>query len=306
MKVAFLGYGEIGAAVLTGLVTQHEVIVVVTHEPSFGGLDEDHVASLSSWLELPTLYARNAGEDHVIRAIKDCEPEVLVSANWRTTVPEPVLEIPSRYPVNIHDALLPGYAGFGSVNWAIRNGETRIGLTVHVMEAELDTGPVLHTVVVPIDAEDTAGIVYARLLREYPGGVLTALDLIADGIRPVPQPTVGASFYHRITEADNKIDWSLPTTLLVNLIRAQSDPFRNAWCTVNGEKLYVKRAKRPVRSYRGTPGRVVRHAEGGVAVVCGPSWEADSNGIILLEIQREGHRSQPAAQYFTKLGIQLH
>jgi folate-dependent phosphoribosylglycinamide formyltransferase PurN len=100
------------------------VIVVVTHEPSFGGLDEDHVASLSSWLELPTLYARNAGEDHVIRAIKDCEPEVLVSANWRTTVPEPVLEIPSRYPVNIHDALLPGYAGFGSVNWAIRNGET--------------------------------------------------------------------------------------------------------------------------------------------------------------------------------------
>jgi methionyl-tRNA formyltransferase len=278
----------------------------VTHEPSFGGLDEDHVASLSSWLELPTLYARNAGEDHVIRAIKDCEPEVLVSANWRTTVPEPVLEIPSRYPVNIHDALLPGYAGFGSVNWAIRNGETRIGLTVHVMEAELDTGPVLHTVVVPIDAEDTAGIVYARLLREYPGGVLTALGLIADGIRPVPQPTVGASFYHRITEADNKIDWSLPTTLLVNLIRAQSDPFRNAWCTVNGEKLYVKRAKRPVRSYRGTPGRVVRHAEGGVAVVCGPSWEADSNGIILLEIQREGHRSQPAAQYFTKLGIQLH
>lgn len=51
---------------------------------------------------------------------------MIVSANWRTRVPEQALRIPSRCPINVHDALLPGYAGFGSVNWSIRNGETKI------------------------------------------------------------------------------------------------------------------------------------------------------------------------------------
>ena len=83
--------------------------------------------------------------------------------------------------IDIHDALLPDYAGFGSVNWSIRNGETKIGLTVHVMERELDTGPILHTVTVPIGPLDTATTVTGELLNNYPDAVLTALDLIAQG-----------------------------------------------------------------------------------------------------------------------------
>jgi methionyl-tRNA formyltransferase len=160
-------------------------------------------------------------------------------------------------------------------------------------------------VIVPIGTEDTAGTVYSKLLQEYPGAVLKALNLLADGAQPVPQPSAGSTFYHRITEADTRIDWSLPTRQLVNLIRAQSDPFTNAWCMVNGEKLYVKRAKEPCRSYRGTPGRVIKYAEDGVAVVCGPSWEARSDGIILLEVQGEGQQPQSATSFFKKLGAQL-
>lgn len=121
----------------------------------------------------------------------------------------------------------------------------------------------------------------------------------------MPQPAEGPSFYHRITEADNRIDWTLPTTRLVNLIRAQSDPFGNAWCLVGGRKLYVKRAKRPVRSYRGTPGRVVKHVEDGVAVVCGPSWAAGSDGFILLEPSGMGSGRSRRATSSPRAGMQL-
>ncbi|MCR6482859.1 methionyl-tRNA formyltransferase [Amycolatopsis sp. OK19-0408] len=305
MRTAFLGYGEIGATVLGPLAEKHDVGVVITHEPDFGGLGEDHVVRLTERLGLPTLFARNAGESHVLEALREAAPEVLVSANWRTTVPELTLEIPTRYPLNVHDALLPTYAGFGSVNWAIRNGEREIGLSVHVMERELDTGPVLHTVVVPIEEDDTAGDVYVKLLRQYPGAVLDALDLAERGVEPVAQPGTGATFYHRITEADTRIDWTQPTTRLVNLVRGQSDPFRNAWCLLDGEKLYVKRAVRPERSYRGTPGRVVKYAQDGVAVVCGPSWADGSDGIVLLEVQRAGQEPEPATHVFKRLGVQL-
>ncbi|MBH1937093.1 methionyl-tRNA formyltransferase [Streptomyces sp. AV19] len=306
MRTVFLGYGEIGATVLGPLTEHHEVVAVLTHRPSYAGLGEDHVVKLAEKLGLPVHFARHADEPQVLPVLRQAAPEVLVSTNWRTRISETVLRIPSRCPVNVHDALLPGYAGFGAVNWTIRNGETRTGLTAHVMDPELDTGPVLHSVVVPIGDDETAGSVYAAMLRAYPGAVLTALDRVAHGEQPVPQPTTGSSFYHRITEADTRIDWSLSTTRLFNLIRAQSDPFLNAWCTAaDGRKLYVKRAKRPVRAYRGTPGRVVRHAEGGVAVSCGPSWAPGSDGIILLEAQWEGDRPGPAEKVLPRLGVQL-
>jgi methionyl-tRNA formyltransferase len=93
MKVTFLGYGKIGAAVLTGLVTQHEVIVAVTHESSFGGLGRGPRGLLVEPARAAHAVRAQCGRGHVVRAIKDCEPEVLVSANWRTTVPELVLEI---------------------------------------------------------------------------------------------------------------------------------------------------------------------------------------------------------------------
>jgi methionyl-tRNA formyltransferase len=305
VKVAFLGYGEIGTTVLGGVASRHHVGMVVTHESGFTGLETNGVLAMAEERGLPVVSARNAGEPQVLAALREFAPEVLVSANWRTTVPESALEIPSLYPLNVHDALLPAYAGFGSVNWAIRNGDTEIGLTVHVMEAELDTGPVVCQVVVPIGPEDTAGDVYRNLLAEYPGAVLKALELVGEGATPTKQSTEGATFYHRITLADTRIDWALPTERLLNLVRAQSDPFLNAWFTAGDRRVFVKRAVAPLRDYRGTPGRVLRHAEGGVAVACGPSWESGSRGLILLEVQPEGQQPLPASEYFRKPGAQL-
>ncbi|MGH3845411.1 MAG: methionyl-tRNA formyltransferase [Pseudonocardiaceae bacterium] len=295
VKIAFLGYGEIGASVLQPLAAHHEVAVAVTHRQDFAGLGDNDVAPLAEWLGLPMLLARNAGEPHVVDTLDDIGPDVLVSANWRTKVPENVLRIPSYYPINIHDALLPDYAGFGSVNWSIRNGETKIGLTVHVMERELDTGPILHTLTVPIGPLDTATTVTGELLKNYPDAVLTALDLIVQGAQPTPQPP-GGSFYHRITEVDTRIDWTEPTTRLLNLVRAQSDPFINAWCLSDGHKLHIKSATRPSRPCRGTPGYIATYTDGGVAVVCGPSWQNGTDGIVLLDVAQPGQAARPAAE----------
>jgi methionyl-tRNA formyltransferase len=305
MKTAFLGYGEIGATVLAGLAQAHEVAPVITHRADFGGLGEDHVIRLAERLGLHVVLARNAGEPQVLDALRAAGVDTLVSANWRTTVPAAALEIPRLVPLNVHDALLPSYAGFGSVNWSIRNGEDEIGLTVHVMEPELDTGPVVYQVRVPISETDTAGDVYLRLLEQYPGAVLRALELLAEGVQPVPQKADGASFYHRITARDVRLDWNLPTRRLVDLIRSQIGPYVPTWFELEGTRVFVTAAAVPRRAVKGTPGRVVRFTEGGVAVACGPSWDEGSTGVIMLELQLEGADPVPAASLLTRLGVQL-
>ena len=65
--------------------------------------------------------------------------------------------------VNGHPSLLPRYRGPFPVAWAVRNGETEIGLTYHLMDAEFDTGNVLAQAPIPLDDDDTDKTVMARV-----------------------------------------------------------------------------------------------------------------------------------------------
>ena len=304
MIVAFMGYGELGANVLRGLVHHHRVALVVTHEAGFGGLHEPDVQEAAAELGIPVVVSATALEPALHERIEALRPDVIVSTNWRTRVPAELLDLPRLGAVNVHDALLPRYAGFGAVNWAIRNGERETGLTVHFMDSELDTGPVIAQTSVPITPYDSANRVLENLVAKYQPITLRALDLVEAGHRGRPQSGEG-SFYHRIGLEDTRIDWTDGTWQLYNLIRGQSDPFVNAWTLHQGERLFVKAATVPTRSYCGTPGRVIRAAEGGVAVACGAPGSADSRGLILLAVQTDDGPPVRTVDYFVRFGEYL-
>ncbi|PZG02550.1 methionyl-tRNA formyltransferase [Micromonospora deserti] len=306
MRVVFLGYGQLGATVLRGIAPHHEVLLVLTHRAEFSGLGEPDVERTAAELGLPVRFSATAGEPELHDELRRLAPEVIVSTNWRTRVPVEVLRIPEGGAINTHDALLPAYAGFGAVNWAIRNGEEETGLTVHYMAEELDTGPVIARARVKIGPHDTAGYVLERLLDEYVPVTLHALDRVRQGDRGEPQATTGASFYHRIGVADTRIDWRDKASVIYNLIRGQSDPFVNAWTTHRGLRLWVKAATRPPRAYGGTPGRIVKAEYGGVAVACGTHADGDDRGVVLLQVATETGPPVRAVDYFTTFGEYVH
>jgi methionyl-tRNA formyltransferase len=283
--------------VLGPLIRHHDVVAVLTHPAGFTDLDGTQVESMARQAQIPVLLATATFDRDLIDRLATCDADVLVSTNWRTRLPAPVLTVARYGAINVHDALLPRYAGFGAVNWAIRDGCDHTGLTVHVMEEELDTGPILLQTRIDIGPCDTATIAYQRLVAQYGPAVLAALDRLARGERGTPQDPAGASFGHRITIADTRIDWTWPTTAIVDLVRAQSPPFVNAWCRDAAERLRVTRAGAPRRAARGTPGRVVTAAEGGVLVACGRPGESDARGVLLLEVAPDGGSAIPAAEY---------
>jgi methionyl-tRNA formyltransferase len=286
VKLVFMGYGFLGANVLRGLALRHRVGLVVTHATEFAGLGEADVQHAADELRIPVAFSHAAAEPQLHERLRVIAPDAIVSTNWRTRIPGEVLRIPPLGAVNIHDALLPQYGGFGAVNWAIRNGETSTGLTVHVMDEQLDTGPVIARSVVSIGPDDDARSVLQALLAEYVPVTLNALELLEAGCRGDPQ-TGEATFYHRIGLEDTRIEWGCGTTALYNLVRGQSDPFLNAWTEHLGQRLYVKSAAVPERAYRGTPGRIFCAAEGGVAVACGGPQNPDGRGLIVLQVQTD-------------------
>lgn len=63
---------------------------------------------------------------------------------------------------NFHPGLLPAYRGSGAYSWVIINGESETGVTLHVIDKDIDHGPIIEKWAFPIIPEDTAGTLFFR------------------------------------------------------------------------------------------------------------------------------------------------
>lgn len=101
--------------------------------------------------------------------------------------------------LNLHQSALPRYRGVGSINWALKNGETVHGATLHELTPEVDAGPVLAQVTYSIYPEiDEVEDVYARGI-EYSWTLFEQTMPLLDRLVGVPQDESQATYF---SEAD--------------------------------------------------------------------------------------------------------
>src|SRR5438034_11384267 len=84
------------------------------------------------------------------------KPDVMVVVGYGQIIPQSIIDIPPRGIINVHASLLPKYRGAGPIQWAIRNGETRTGVTTMRIDAGLDTGDMLLKAGTAIGPEENA------------------------------------------------------------------------------------------------------------------------------------------------------
>ena len=143
MKVVLFGYQTWGHRVLQALIeSRHEVVLVVTHpqgEDAYETIWTDSVEELADAEGIPVL-VKAAPDDETVARVRDAGADVMVACNWRTWIAPEVFDAPRLGTLNVHDSLLPAYAGFAPLNWALINGEPEVGITAHVMDERLDRG----------------------------------------------------------------------------------------------------------------------------------------------------------------------
>jgi methionyl-tRNA formyltransferase len=95
--------------------------------------------------------------------LRGYEADLLLCTAFPWRLPADALAVPRVACVNGHPSLLPRHRGPIPIAWAIRSGETEIGLTYHLMDADFDTGDVLAQQAVPLDADDTLETLLPKL-----------------------------------------------------------------------------------------------------------------------------------------------
>jgi methionyl-tRNA formyltransferase len=163
-------------------------------------------------------------------AVTRLDPDLILVNSCSMIVREEILAISRLGGINIHGALLPQYRGCNPTQWAILNGESLTGVTIHEMSAGLDEGRIIDQRAVPMFFEDSWQSGSARITRATDDLIAANLDaLLAGNWQARPQDDAEAKYYRRRTPDDGLFDWSESVLAIYNKIRALLPPLPPAY-----------------------------------------------------------------------------
>lgn len=171
-----------------GTIRNARIVQVISNNPGAYALERAAAAGLDACCVSPKNYPdREAFNDALLDKINEAAPDLIVLAGFMVAVPRQVCAAYAGRIINIHPALIPSFCGKGYYGLhvhekALARGVKVTGATVHFVDEDLDTGPIILQKAVEIREDDTPQTLQKRVMEEAEWIILPrAIDLIAAG-----------------------------------------------------------------------------------------------------------------------------
>lgn len=293
MRAIFFGTPQLAVPSLLAVHEIAEIVQVVCQPDRRSGrgmkLRPPPVKVEAARLGLDVIQPRRVKRPAFAEKLRALEADVAVVIAYGRILPRAVLDAPRRGCVNVHASLLPRWRGAGPIQWAIVHGDERTGVCLMQMDEGMDTGPVLARESTPIDPDETAAELGARLAEM--GAELLRRELprwVAGEIEPQVQDHAKATAAPLISKEDGRIQWNASARAVHDRIRGLH-PWPGAFTELDGATVKVHRTRLAEGS--GEPGTVLRASGEGIVVACG------EGAVAIHELQLQGKR-RLAAQAF--------
>ena len=296
MRVVFLGTPAFAVPTLDRLAAAgHEVAAVVTQPDRPRGRGQQAAAppvkQAALRLGLPVYQPERIRRPEAHEYLAALTPRAMVVVGYGQIIPQSIIDLAPLGILNVHASLLPRYRGAAPIQAAIRDGAAESGITIMLMDAGLDTGPILSKVAVQLDPAETAGSLAAKLSEA--GARLLADTVprwIAGELQPMPQDDAWATLTRPMRKEDERIDWSQPAVTIERQIRALQ-PSPGAFTLLGQDALKVLVASVLPRPHEGAPPGTLLPSSEGPTVATG-------QGLLLLRtVQPAGKRPMPAVDW---------
>lgn len=270
MKAIVFAYHDIGCAGLKALTEAgYDVQAVFTHTDDPGENNFfSSVARLGAELDLPVYAPEDVNHPLWVDRIRDLQPDVIFSFYYRHMLSDEILSLAPQGGFNLHGSLLPHYRGRAPVNWALVNGETETGATLHKMVKRPDAGDIVGQQKVTIADSDTALTLHKKVLEAAQAVLKEQLPKLKNGTATfTKQDESQASYFGRRTAADGEILWHKSAREINNLVRAVTEPYPGAFSYLGQRKLIVWRSRVLDTQHDKQPGTVLSTSP--LVIACG-------------------------------------
>lgn len=243
IRIGFFGTPEIASCCLEELCGDFHVSFVVAGEDKPAGRHQHmtHCAAKGSAMcrDIPILQPHSLRDPAFIDTIKKFDADIYVVVAYGKIIPREIFDHPSLKTINLHPSLLPRYRGAAPVPWAIIRGETETGVTVQLINEELDAGDIIVQEKVRIHENMTAGELYDVVIPMGSRMLSRAIGLLASGeAMPRPQDPAEATYCGKITRELAAVDWTRPSAEIHNLVRGLN-PKPGAWTLFRGKNVKI-------------------------------------------------------------------
>ena len=236
-----MGVGCIKALLDAGI----QIELVVTHA------DDPHenvwfgsVAALCQERGIPYVQPEASDLLELLPQFKKIAPDYIFSFYYRYMITSDILATAGIAALNMHGSLLPKYRGRAPVNWAILHGETETGASLHIMEAKPDAGDIVGQVAVPIDPDEDATAVFAKVSNAAIEVMQAALPELLQGRVPrTPNVLANGSYFSGRKPEDGRIHWNQSAKQVHDLIRAVAPPYPGAFTDWQGARMVIAKSK---------------------------------------------------------------
>ncbi|MGB3535534.1 MAG: methionyl-tRNA formyltransferase [Microcoleaceae cyanobacterium] len=227
MKIVFFGTPQFAVPTLTALL-QHpevEVLGVVTQPDKRRGrgnkLIPSPVKSIAVEQNLPIWQPSRVKKDQpTLALLRQAEADAFVVVAYGQILSPEILAMPKLGCINGHGSILPQYRGAAPIQWCLYHGESKTGMTTMLMDAGMDTGPMLLKQTLPISILETSTQLGQRLADLGATLMLkTLFQLQQHQISPIPQDDTQATYAPLIKPLDYQLNWSNSAIDLHNQIR---------------------------------------------------------------------------------------
>ncbi len=312
MKIVFFGTPLFAVPSLERLHHHagFDVVAVVTQPDKRRGRGSERlpapIKQVAMAYQIPVWQPRRVKKDlETLDQLRQTRADAFVVVAYGQILSQEILDMPRLGCINAHGSILPAYRGAAPIQWSLYHGEIETGVTTMLMDAGMDTGPVLLTGRTSIALLENTEDLAARLSQMSAELLVeTLLQLDQGKIQPQPQNDADATYAPLIQKEDYRLDWSKVAIALHNQIRGF---YPNCLTSLRGQALKVL-ASAPLRpedwpalppelqalrsqvstlSSAQPPGSVVAIAKGH-----GPIVQTGEGLLLLRQVKPAGKRIQ--------------
>ena len=227
MRIVYFGTPQFAVPSLEKLIetSDIEVVAVVTQPDKRRGrgnkLIPSPVKDVAVAHDLPVWQPKSVKKDEAtLDQLAATQADAFVVVAYGQILSQQILDIPRLGCINGHGSLLPEYRGAAPIQWCLVHGKSETGMTSMLMDAGMDTGPMLLKRTLPIGWLDTT-LDLAKSLSALSAELLveTLYGLEQGTIKPMPQDNEKATYAPLIQKDDYDLDWSKSAIALHNQIR---------------------------------------------------------------------------------------
>lgn len=307
LRLGFAGTPEFAARHLDALIhSRHNVAAVLTQPDRRSGRGKktrpSDVKALALEHKLEVLQPATLRAADAQDAVAALNLDLLVVVAYGLLLPQKVLDLPKYGCMNVHGSLLPRWRGAAPIQRAVEAGDEQSGVTIMLMDAGLDTGPMLATSTCPITPVTTSGDLYSRMAELGPQLLLEVLsDLPAKMAAATVQDDSLATHAAKISKEEAQIDWEDSGLNLARRIRA-FNPAPGCYSFLNDQRIKIWEASPGPANKNAascTPGTILSIESEALQVACG------EGSLYLHKIQLPGAKAMPVKELLRGRGEQF-